>query len=401
MAASPAKLDVRAPALFLAPHLRYPTRNRADIYADRIACALSRLLSYVDVLAEGSFVKYEQCEETSREIFSNAYRTHNMAALRTLFKRGHYLRERFVTPAFVKRARELAEETSYGTIVCSYIATASLLDLERVRATVLALTHNDEFRWFENMTISASIPAARSLARRSIEWLNEYLRENSGRLTLVHVTDEDRTGYEQRIVGLRHAIAPVGVDLPRAIALPLAPNTRKVTLLFAGSLETQTNVDALNYFSKNLFPPLSTGLEGLLTVVIAGSSPTASVRALADSNRWELWEDVPEHVLEDLYLHATFAILPFPYATSVGLKFLKALSYGVPVLSTPVLAGQMNLIQSPGFMSEDPAAWQDHIQTIQRYGITAEDRENLRRIATEHSWSRSASMLTGVDITDT
>ncbi len=401
MAASSTTFDVSAPALVLAPHLRYPTRNGADIYADRVSCALSQILTHVDVLAESSFVRYEKCKETSREIFRNAYRSRNMAALRTLFKRGHFYREKFVTPAFAKRGRALVETGAYGTVVCSYIATASMLNLDNVSQRVLALTHNDEFRWFHNLADAASIPGARSVALRSSEWLEKYLRENADHLALVHVTDEDRIGYENRIPAVRHAIAPVGVDLPGVTAAPLDANAQSVTLLFAGSLGVQMNFDALVHFAEKFFPVLASGLRDDLEVVVVGSSPTTSVRTLVDSKGWQLREDVPEHVLEDLYLNATFAILPFPYATGAKLKLLKALSYGVPVLSTPVLAGQQDLVRSPGLMSDDPSAWLSHIRNVRSGGITAEERGRLRSIAAEHSWARSVSLLTGVDTADT
>jgi hypothetical protein len=148
------------------------------------------------------------------------------------------------------------------------------------------------------------------------------------------------------------------------------------------------NFDALDYFESRFYPIILQKAERPIKVVVAGSSPSQSVRQLCRRNRWELHADVSEDALSALYGRACFSILPFPYTNGAKLKLLYSISRGVPVLSTCNLSSQ--LVDSsevfPSLFSDSPEQWAMHLN---QYGFSRRYQENTERLLTyagKYSW---------------
>ncbi len=387
------RLDLSRPILVLAPHLRYPTRNGADIYADRLANALSLHVPAVDILAESSFVRYEEGKETRREIFPNSYFGKRTAAFFTVIRRSHFYREKFVTSAYAKEARKLLAKPEYGSIVYSFTASATVAEEYSSDKTHILLTHHNEFRWFEEVARVSRNPAVGLVARSSVAWTRRFLNTHGSLFRLVHTTAADAEGYEVEMSGLKQAVAPIGVDLPFRPAPPLKPQSDEMTLLFVGALSVGTNEAAIQYFLQKFWPPLRRAFGFHLKVVVAGSTPSGRVKRICQTPGWEIWANVPEHVLEDLLMHSTFTILPHRQQTGAKMMLLKSLAFGVPVLATPVAESQSQFIVSPGLQSDSAEEWTARAREVADSGIDSSVRNTLRAVAEEHTWVRSAEFL--------
>jgi glycosyltransferase involved in cell wall biosynthesis len=388
--------DPTAPCIVLAPHLQYPARNGSDISLDRIAKCFSRHVPHVDLIAEDVVVSFRNGEERGRVPFANGMRSKRSAGLRALVRRSHFYLEKFVTPAFSRRAAELIGSNTYGTILYSYMTTTratTRIPSEQIPATRLIWTHNDEFKWFRDLALSTPGPLGRQVARNSEAWLHDFFRSRADEYMLLHVTEEDRAGYDSLYPGHRCAQIPIGVDLPSDLNPPVEPERRPVKLIFVGSLGVRMNRDALAHFGERFHPLLHETFGSGLEVHVAGSSPSTEIMALCNSHRWQLHSDLPDARLEKIIESATFSLLPFSYATGAKLKLLKSMAHGVPFLATRMVAAQADACIYPSLMSDEPEEWVQRIQSVLREGISSDKRASLRDLAQQHSWEASVQTI--------
>lgn len=387
--------DVLArPALVLAPHLEYPALNGSDVTVVELARALSRRLPRVDVVAARDVVTYTDGEESVRRAYGNRMRSRAQAALRTVVRQSHYYLEKFVTPAFAAEARAHLLRPEYGLVYHSYLTTATRAALPDAARAHVVWSHNDEFQWFEDLRDATRNPLGKAAARASLAWLARFLAAHRDHLTLLHVTEADRAGWERHVPGHHGAVVPIGVALRGDAAPPLPPG-RRVRLVFSGALGVRMNYDALAHLAERYLPALHARL-GEVAVTVVGSSPLDDTRALCRAQGWALRENVSEDEMDRHFREATFSLLPFPYATGAKLKLLKSLAYGVPVLATESVRAQADLVTAPSLMSDDPTAWADHAAAVAAAGITHDERARLRTLAEAQSWDASADRLLDV-----
>jgi len=382
--------------LVLAPHLEYPTRNGADILVDRTAAELSQRFSRVDVLAADGFRVFENGETTIVDERPFGPRSRTVAGLRTVFLGSHYYTEKFLTSAYRRQARQLLADRSYDLVMSSYMTTAAWAqeaDQHSETRCHAAWTHNDEFKWFEDLEQSSRSFAGRRAARSSLGRLRELCDRRSRDLVFVQVSDEDRRGYEIRCPDMRSVVAPIGVDLPERPTAPTPAQTEDVSLLFVGSLGVRMNLDALTHFQTAFWPGLREAFGDAVSLTVAGSNPSQAVERLCANADWSLKPNVSDAELQSLYEGAAFAVLPFEYATGAKLKLLGALSHGVPVLATEHVAVDSSWEDETILFSSDPGEWLRHIRQVLGRGISNDDRTRLQDIARAFSWAASTEKL--------
>lgn len=138
-------------------------------------------------------------------------------------------------------------------------------------------------------------------------------------------------------------------------------------LLFIGSYKHSPNVDAALHLVRDVLPLLAGRLD--LKTVLLGSDPPAAVRDLASSGI-----EVPGYV-EDVTGHfdaARVFVAPLRYGAGMKGKIGHAMALGLPVVTTPIGAEGMGLVDgkdvlvadSPGEIAEailrlhdDPGLW--------------------------------------------
>lgn len=384
------RFDASKSILVLAPHLLLPAHNGADILVEQSARHLSTHVPSVTVIGAAVDIEYVDGERTEIRPADRTMRSKPVAALRTIGTRSHYYREKFLTPAFRDAADEALSSGRYGGVICSYLTTVEIA--AKTELPIAAWTHNDEFRWFSDLRDSATDLVRKSAAESSLAYLHQHARELAADVRLAHVSREDLDGFSAVVGAHDGAVVPIGADTDVPVAPPRDPQSGPPVLLFVGSLGVGMNADALHHFESRFVPGLTQSLPGL-RVVVAGSTPTAAVETLCRRNRWELHPDVSSETLDALYDQATFAFLPFAYATGSKLKLLAALAHGVPVLATEAVVAGADSFASPSVRSDDPERWVEAIADGIESGITLESRQDLRRIAEGSSWEASTRDL--------
>lgn len=379
-------MNQNQPAIIVfAPHLDYPTRNGADIYVDRIACHLSKYQGRVLVLGKRTLTEYVRGSEESQVAFANKARPKLVAALRTILFRSHYLYEKFITPAFTRKSEELMKKFPASACFYSFIFT-SRLDRSNERSFIL--THNDEVAYYRHQRDHSRHPARKLVSAISIKTAKKNIKAIPGRSILVHINEADQKGYEEFIPNERNLVLPAGVDEYPFIAPPAWDG--RFRLVFCGSLSVRMNLDALQYFSDEFFPPLQVSFKNRLEIHVAGSSPAKAVVDLCRENGWTIYPNIPDDKLRNLYSRAAFGILPFPYTTGAKIKLLNFLAAGLPVLATANMLNLPHQNFSPNLYSNNGVEWLEHLKKYQKVGISVEDRLRCRKYAHRYGWDSIA-----------
>ena len=169
--------------------------------------------------------------------------------------------------------------------------------------------------------------------------------------TVIYLSDE-----EAQIAGtLEPGIAAVAVvPFCFEIAPPRTAPPVERLLLFVAGFARSTNVDAAEWLIREIMPRLVAEI-GPVRLILAGAEPAEAVLALAGP-QVEVTGFVTEAELAALYHQARAAIIPLRFGAGVKGKVVEALSFGLPVVTTPVgaqgIAGLPDLVP----VHDDPAA---------------------------------------------
>jgi glycosyltransferase involved in cell wall biosynthesis len=104
--------------------------------------------------------------------------------------------------------------------------------------------------------------------------------------------------------------------------------------LFVAGFAHAPNVDAAVFLVSEVIPRLEEDI-GPVSVVLAGSQPTATVRALAGPNV-QVTGYVSNETLGELYQRHRVAIVPLRFGAGVKGKVVESLSHGLPLVTTSI-----------------------------------------------------------------
>ncbi len=164
------------------------------------------------------------------------------------------------------------------------------------------------------------------------------------------------------------------------------------TILFTGNMDYAPNVDAVQYFAKDIFPEIKKALPGL-TFVIAGQRPVKKIRSLAcDDIR--VTGFVPN--LADMYRTAAIVVAPLRFGAGTQNKVLEAMAMGVPVVSHHIGFDGLDISSGEGvFLAGDKGSFIRHcINLLQSRALREQAGQAGKTVITEnYSWQRIAGRL--------
>ncbi len=243
-------------------------------------------------------------------------------------------------------------------------------------------THNYDPVFYDVLAKASTNPGLRQLCRRAIRFSEKSLARLPKGTILVHVSEADAQRYRQHRPDLEHAVVENGASIKPRREAAGQKNSKRPVLMFVGSLSAQMNQDALANFASRFWPALSEVAE----FRAVGSGPPPAIAALCARHGWQMFADVSEEKLDELYAEADFAILPFAYGEGSKLKFFEACGRGVPVLSTQ--AGLCGVADDPlpvlVTKNDDPAIWKSRIAA--RGQFTEADVRDLIEFSERYSW---------------
>jgi glycosyltransferase involved in cell wall biosynthesis len=132
------------------------------------------------------------------------------------------------------------------------------------------------------------------------------------------------------------------------------------TLLFLGTLSYRPNIDGLSWFIKRIFIPLKARLPHLRLCVV-GAYPSSEVIELCRSTSdVELFPNVPD--VKKFYHRCGVVIVPLLSGGGTRIKILEAAFAGRPVLSTPIGAEGLGLVDG-----KDILLFENHQDFLDKY----------------------------------
>lgn len=173
-----------------------------------------------------------------------------------------------------------------------------------------------------------------------------------------------------RIIGslapdLRVGIVPNGVDTTYFQPNRSAVSTNSPYVLFTGTLDFRANIDAITWFTCEVFPLVQADQPDVRFVVV-GRNPGAAVQALADQRSVEIVGEVAD--VRPWFDGAAAYVVPMRIGGGVRLKLLEAFAMEQAVVATHMGAEGVAGLEdgTHALLADQPAAFAAHLRTILR-----------------------------------
>ncbi len=262
--------------------------------------------------------------------------------------------------------RALESTPPQADAVISYSCRSSHLGEEIARIWKLphlVRAHNVDSEFFRVLARSSSGP-------RAVAYELEYHKLRLAELAMHHsplvtcIADISLEDHEWRrtraSVPTFHLppFLPVGALRATASTTPAAAagTAADQRLIFVGSLDTPTNIEALRWFLGGCWPTIRVHHPKSIFQVV-GRRPEDGLAAwLAGFDGVELHTDVPS--VAGYLTAATLSVNPMRSGSGVNIKAIEAMATGIPVVSTPT--GSRGLGWTPGvdlLVADEPSAF--------------------------------------------
>ncbi len=197
------------------------------------------------------------------------------------------------------------------------------------------------------------------------------------------VTEEDKRAVAQEISNVPIDIRPVVHELPQV----KGSYDAREGILFVGNFNHRPNIDAIEFFVKDVFPEVLKSIPEVCLYVI-GNDPQNVTTSMACKNI------VAAGYVKDLseyYNKCRVTIAPLRYGAGLKGKIVESLSYGVPVVTTSVGVEGTGLQDGEDVMvADDPAEMAKRIVDVYSDKKSWERLSGNGRKQVESKWSFDA-----------
>ena len=252
-------------------------------------------------------------------------------------------------------AQGVAESLGVDVVVFDFVHSAVLWPTKLPCASV-CFTHNVEAEIFARHAHKASNPFQRWMWSSQYQKMARFEREALGKFTTVVAVSERDAGFFTQTYAIADSQAiPTGVDLDFfAWSEPLSNDAAvQPTVVFTGSMDWAANIDGVQFFLKEVWPMVLSGLAHAKFVVV-GRNPPAALIALAQQTENVQFTGFVDDVRP--YVHAAHVfVIPLLVGGGTRIKAFEAMAMGCPIVSTSI--GTEGLGAEPGvhFLERDGA----------------------------------------------
>ena len=158
-------------------------------------------------------------------------------------------------------------------------------------------------------------------------------------------------------------------------------------LVFTGAMDYWANVDAVEWFTHNIFTLIRSQLPSV-EFYIVGSKPTAKVTALSSIPGVTVTGSVED--IRPYIVHATLAVVPLRIARGIQNKVLEAMAMAKTVVASPQAAEGIKAVHGQElFVENNEQKFVDRIVTqIKSEGNMKVGNAARERILEDYSWKK-------------
>lgn len=387
----------------LAPHLTYPLRNGADLYAEGVAKGISHSTNTV-LVGASTITKFSAGVLTSHETFANNMRSKLMASLMTLLTRKNYQESKFITKGYRRQllALNVAKDAN---IAFSYTSTAAVAGyFEDVKGYKVVLTHNFDIEHFTNLRNGMNNWVQKKVLDFTLKSVDAFLTKEQSNYLFAHNNESDQSNYDRLYPKMNHSLFKVGVDSPsfeQVVALRHANLVQNDTLrlCFTGYLNGLQNLEALQHFETNFWPVLLQAFGSKIEFYVIGSSPSQPLKEMVERWGWILKADLNDADFTAEVAACHYSVLPFPYTSGTKHKLFTSIARGVPFLATNCIAVQADTIPTSCLFSDEASAWVDCMNSHKNELLSDVLLKELHQYITKFSWQAIAQdFLNGLKV---
>jgi sugar transferase (PEP-CTERM/EpsH1 system associated) len=234
----------------------------------------------------------------------------------------------FYSQRFQKAVRRTLEKTKFDLI---YIYSSSMaqyvLDATPI-PKLMDFIDVDSQKWFDYAK-QARGPMRAIYYREGIS-LRAYERLVAAQCTHNLVTSKTELKLFKTVIPNAPVMAvPNGVEMPKEPLRSYRPNK----LVFVGAMDYFPNVDAMLYFTGEIFPLIRKEIADV-QLYIVGRNPPSRIRDLGKLKNVTVTGRVQE--IGPFLNDAAASIVPLRIARGMQNKILEAMAHGVPVIATTI-----------------------------------------------------------------
>ncbi|MGB7947214.1 MAG: glycosyltransferase [Candidatus Binatia bacterium] len=234
------------------------------------------------------------------------------------------------------------------------------------------------------------------LLRQKSENYRQMERFNAAASDMVFaVTPEEKSQILEEVEKAKVEVIPT----IHACVDTVKPLAGRKNLLFVGHYAHNPNEDAVSYFAKEIFPLIRQEIPGVVFYMV-GSHMTETVQNLASQ------DVVAVGYVPDLtpYLEGSRVfVAPLRYGAGIKGKIAQSMGFGLPVVTTPIGAEGMGLIDGKHVLIGDsPAAFAKAVVRLYRDEQLWEEMSQTGLLHIKSNFSRAVirSKLSGIFATE-
>jgi glycosyltransferase involved in cell wall biosynthesis len=310
--------------------------------------------------------------------------------LKRLWNPAPYAVTKFTSPKVQRKVAELFSKRRFDVAVCDFLAAS--LNFPRVIETPTVLfQHNVESSLWQRQASHEPNVVTRMVFKLEAAKMLRYEREAVNRFHhVIAVSENDRQLMSSMTDDSRISVVPTGVDLQQYRAAREGSNKSAADplLVFVGSMDWEANIDAVDYFCREIWPAVKRAVPGTRFRIV-GRNPHARVKKLA-SDSIEVTGTVAS-VIEH-YRDASVNIVPLRIGGGTRLKIYEAMAMGKATVSTPIGAEGLDVNDGSDILiSDSPEKFAESIIAL----LTKEHlRQQIEKGASEQAARYDWSVIT-------
>jgi glycosyltransferase involved in cell wall biosynthesis len=223
------------------------------------------------------------------------------------------------------------EGKRFDVAVCDFL-DATVNFPSRLAIPTILFQHNVESEIWRRHAVAECNPVKKLLYQVEFKKMLSYEQTAVRKFHhIIAVSEHDRHLMSGWTDSARITVVPTGVDLQQYRPGPISGVVDPL-VLFVGAMDWEPNVDAAEYFCRDIWPPIQAKVPGARFRIV-GRNPVRRVQKLASSSI-EVTGSVPSIV--DHLRESALVVVPLRVGGGTRIKIYEAMATGKAVVSTSV-----------------------------------------------------------------